>query len=234
MTEFAADDRPNDLRASDQDREHTAEILREAAAVGRLGMDELDDRLSAVYAAKTYGELAPIVRDLPATPASAPAAMATPADPARFGGEVTSTTAVAVMSGFARKGRWTVPSLFKAVAFMGGGEIDMRDARFATREVTIRVIAIMGGVGIVVPEDADVRVGGIGFMGAFDHESSVPEAPGGPVINIKGFAFWGGVDVQRKPPTGKGKGKNELRQRKEEWKQELRDRKQEWKRELGR
>lgn len=140
MTEYGANDQRNDLRASDHDREQTAEILREAAAVGRLDMDELDDRLSAVYAAKTYGELAPIVRDLPAVSApTAPATRAEPGDPARFGGDSTSAGAVAVMSGFSRKGRWTVPSLFKAVAFMGGGDIDMRDARFATREVTIRV-----------------------------------------------------------------------------------------------
>jgi hypothetical protein len=240
MTEFAADDRRNELRASDQDREHTAEILREAAAVGRLDMDELDDRLNAVYTAKTYGELAPIVRDLPQTAGGpmAPATSAAPADPARFGGNPTSSSAVAVMSGFSRKGAWIVPRLFKSVAIMGGGEIDMRDARFATREVTIRVVAIMGGVGITVPEDADVRVSGFGLMGAFDQLSSVPEAPGGPVINITGFAFWGGVGVERKPP--RGKAKSQLRQRKEEWKQELRQRKEElrrerrgeWKREL--
>jgi len=233
MTDYAADDPRNELRASDSDRERTAEILRDAAGEGRLGLDELDDRLSAVYAAKTYGELAPIVRDLP-QPAGMPAVPAmpsAPADPARFGGEPTSTTAVAVMSGFARKGRWTVPSVFRAVAFMGGGEIDMREARFATREVTIRIFAFMGGVGITVPEDAEVHATGFGFMGGFDHPHSPPSAAGGPVIHIKGLAFMGGVGIQRKSPSNKNK--DELRQRKDEWKRELRERSDEWKRELS-
>jgi hypothetical protein len=225
MTEFAADD----LRASDSDRERTAEILRDAAGEGRLGLDELDDRLSAVYAAKTYGELAPIVRDLP-QPAGAPAMAAGPADPARFGAEPTSSGAVAIMSGFDRSGRWTVPSLFRALAFMGGGEINMRDARFTTREVTIWVIAIMGGVGIIVPQDAEVHVTGFGLMGAFDHLRTPPAAPGGPVIRIKGLAFWGGVGILRRSP--RLSGNSERGQRQDEWKQEIRERKEERKQEI--
>ena len=55
------------MRASDADRERVANIVREAAGDGRLTMEELDERLDAVYAAKTYAELEPITRDLPAT-----------------------------------------------------------------------------------------------------------------------------------------------------------------------
>ena len=60
------------LRASDAEREHHAELLREHAAQGRLTVDELDERLDQVYTARTLGELAPVVADLPA-PAPAPA-----------------------------------------------------------------------------------------------------------------------------------------------------------------
>jgi hypothetical protein len=216
-----------DMRASDSDRERIAEILRDAAAEGRLGLDELDERLSAVYAAKTYGELEPIVQDLPAAGGATAApdiraartvatASAGPTD--RFGGEPTSTAAVAVMSGFSRKGSWVVPSCFTAVAFMGGGEIDMHDARFAERDVTIRVFAVMGGVGITVPEDADVRVSGFGLMGGFDHGPTQPPVAGGPVIRIKGLAFWGGVGVKRRT------ARSDARRRKEELRQEMRSR----------
>ncbi|HTB56138.1 MAG TPA: DUF1707 domain-containing protein, partial [Trebonia sp.] len=47
------------LRASDADRERVAEVIRQAAGDGRLTMEELDERLDAVYAAKTYAELEP-------------------------------------------------------------------------------------------------------------------------------------------------------------------------------
>ena len=60
------------VRASDAEREHHAELLREHAAQGRLTLEELDERLDRVYSARTRGELAPTVADLPA-PARPPA-----------------------------------------------------------------------------------------------------------------------------------------------------------------
>lgn len=201
----SADDSADDhasLRASDQDRDRTAEVLREAAAEGRLSLTELDERLDAVYAAKTYAELEPVIRDLPkagTTPGSAPVPVTATGATARFGGQASSSSAIAVMGGFSRKGEWVVPKEFTAVTVMGGGEIDMRDARFAEREVTIHAVAIMGGISIIVPQDADVVVTGIGFMGAFDHRAAGAGQPDGPRIRVNGLALMGGVDVRRKP-----------------------------------
>jgi hypothetical protein len=53
------------LRASDADREHIAERLRKAATEGRLVTEELEHRLGAALSARTYGELEPLVADLP-------------------------------------------------------------------------------------------------------------------------------------------------------------------------
>jgi len=53
------------LRASDSDREHAAERLRQATAEGRLSADELEERLEALYGARTYGELDALLADLP-------------------------------------------------------------------------------------------------------------------------------------------------------------------------
>jgi Domain of unknown function (DUF1707) len=53
------------LRASDADRDAVAEQLRDHFATGRIRMDELDERLDKVYAAQTYGELEPLIEDLP-------------------------------------------------------------------------------------------------------------------------------------------------------------------------
>ena len=53
------------LRASDADREHIAERLRKAAAEGRILTEELEHRLMAAFSARTYGELEPLVADLP-------------------------------------------------------------------------------------------------------------------------------------------------------------------------
>ncbi|MFE9772937.1 DUF1707 domain-containing protein [Streptomyces sp. NPDC005931] len=219
------DDAVPDLRASDADRERVADILREALAEGRLDMEEFGERLDATYRARTYGELAPITRDLPGPGAPVPAVSLTKeprpggdwSDRIVGGGdEGTSTWAVAVMSGFQRRGRWTAPRRFNCFAFWGGGEIDLREAYFADREIVINAVAIMGGVDVIVPPGVEVVVRGIGVMGGFDHrEEDVPGDPGAPRVIVTGFAFWGGVGVQRKLPRAeKQRLREERRQEK--------------------
>ena len=56
------------LKASDADREQIAERLRKATAEGRLLAEELEERLEATFAARTYGELDVVVADLPGVP----------------------------------------------------------------------------------------------------------------------------------------------------------------------
>jgi hypothetical protein len=191
------------MRASDADRDRAAEVLREAAAEGRLSLEELNERLDLVYAAKTYAELAPVTADLPSSGRDRRAGQATSSGPFgignRFGGEPAGTYAIAILGGFVRKGDWVASPELSAVAILGGGEIDLRDARFAEHTVTIHTVTIMGGIQITVPEDADVQVNGIGIMGGFDHSAVGSGSPGGPRIVINGFAFWGGVHIQRLP-----------------------------------
>jgi hypothetical protein len=59
-----------DLRISDQEREHASQQLREHFAAGRITEDELNERVQAVYAARTQQELRSELSDLPALPAS--------------------------------------------------------------------------------------------------------------------------------------------------------------------
>lgn len=56
------------IRASDVDREAVVAILREAYTVGRLTLDEFDERVAAAYAGKTWGELRGLTTDLPVQP----------------------------------------------------------------------------------------------------------------------------------------------------------------------
>ncbi|QJY47630.1 DUF1707 SHOCT-like domain-containing protein [Pseudonocardia broussonetiae] len=189
------DHQPDDhLRASDQDRHRVAEQLHAAAAEGRISLDELGERLGTLYAARTYGELVPLTRDLPVevtgrrvAPAPVPAGATGP------------STSVAIMSGCHRSGEWIVPERHHAVALMGGIELDLTHARFAGPEVTITAVAIMGGIEITVPEHLDVVVDGFGLMGGFDGRGAGARS-GGPRVRITGLAFWGGVEVKRAAP----------------------------------
>jgi hypothetical protein len=56
---------PHRVRASDAEREQFAQVVRTAMTEGRLTLEEGEERLGQVYAAKYRDELAPLTRDLP-------------------------------------------------------------------------------------------------------------------------------------------------------------------------
>lgn len=176
-----------DLRVSDADRDRVAAILRDAAGEGRLDLGELDERLTLVYAAKTYGDLESVTQDLPLTPSTPVAGPRAP------------RWLVWILGGGQRRGGWTPPDEMTVVAFWGGGKLDLREARFAGPQVKIRAFTVMGGVDVIVPENAEVHVNGVGIMGGFDSRAAGAGAPGAPRIVVTGFSFWGGVDVKRRP-----------------------------------
>ena len=57
----------NEMRVSDAERDAAAAELREHFASGRVNQDELDERLAAVFAAKTRSDLNAVFTDLPSS-----------------------------------------------------------------------------------------------------------------------------------------------------------------------
>jgi DUF1707 SHOCT-like domain len=56
------------MRASDLDRDAVVATLRDAYTAGRLTLEEFDERTTAAYASRTWGELRKLTEDLPAQP----------------------------------------------------------------------------------------------------------------------------------------------------------------------
>lgn len=56
------------IRASDQDREVVVATLRDAYTAGRLNLEEFDERTTAAYDSKTWGDLRKLTDDLPSQP----------------------------------------------------------------------------------------------------------------------------------------------------------------------
>jgi hypothetical protein len=195
---------PSRLRISDSDRHQVAEVLREAAGEGRIDFEELDERLEATYAARTYADLVPITLDLPVQPSAGlpvqPAAAATPS-PVVSGGPARERH-LAILGGVERKGVWTVPEHMTITCFMGGADLDLRQAQFAAREVVLTINAVMGGADIKVNPHTHVVMEGTGIMGGYSgpSDSSPPELDAdSPTVRIRGFALMGGVSISRRP-----------------------------------
>lgn len=174
---------PPAMRVSDDDRARVVDVLRVACAEGRLTLDEFADRAGLAYAARIPGDLEVLTVDLPA------ATTAPRHEPTR--------RVVAIMSGAQRRGRWRVGREVRAFAFWGGAKLDLREAELDEPVVTIRAVAIMGGVDIVVPEGVEVDMTGVAIMGGKDcRVKDVPRRPGAPLVRVHVFAFWGGVSVR--------------------------------------
>ena len=200
------------LRISDADRHRVAELLREAAGEGRLDIDELDERLEAAYSAKTYGDLVPLTADLPVGAPQHPLAgshsVGVPGVPAqRF------DSTVGIMGGTSRRGLWEIGPTHTAFALMGGVDIDLRQARFTSRETVIHAFGIWSGIDIYVNAYTRVVVDGVGIMGAFDQarDKVRPElGPDSPLVRVTGFALMAGVTVQRRPMPGQRRRKRRM------------------------
>jgi hypothetical protein len=147
---------PAELRASHEDRDRVAELLRMAAGDGRLTAEELDERLEKALTARTYGELAELSRDLPAGPAPLPGAVAEkPKEMIR----------IDCRSGNAKRdGRWLVPQRIEARVTSGHITLDFTEAVITQPSLRIDASVRSGSLkllirpGIVVDAD-DVAIG---------------------------------------------------------------------------
>jgi hypothetical protein len=198
---------PDDsLRVSDAERDAVLRTLGDHAAVGRLTLDELEERSGRALAAKTRGELATLTSDLPREAGQASELSPVPSrrKPVRW--------MVAIMGGSHRRGRFRAVGSINAVAVMGGDEIDLRDAEIEGGELTLNLFALMGGSNIYVPDSVEVEVGGFSFMGGHEEVGSErAPRPGAPLIRIRVYTMMGGASIYRLPPQARGVGLKEAR-----------------------
>jgi class 3 adenylate cyclase len=175
------------LRVSDQERDTTVQRLQVAFAEARLTDEEFEARVRAALSARTQTELVALLADLPG--AQAPPAPAKPMH----------RLIMAVMGGAERRGRWRVPEQCTAIAIMGGCVLDLRTAQLSAPVTTITVVAIMGGVEVIVPPGVRVEMHGVPLMGGWsNHVRQEGLPPDAPQVHIRGVALIGGVDVRIK------------------------------------
>ena len=184
------------LRASDAERERAAETLRRAAGLGRLTMEELDERLQDAYAAQTRAELEQLVADV-VVPGEDVPAEGTRRMPVRAGDDGAHWL-IAIMGGCERKGRWRLGRRSTSLNIMGGADLDLNDAELAAQEVELTVFSLMGGADIYVPDGLNVEVSDFALMGGNGVDVGDPRPdPGGPVLRLKLISIMGGTDVRR-------------------------------------
>jgi hypothetical protein len=158
-------------RVADADREAVARLLRDAATEGRLDLTELEERLGAVYSAKTQSDLDALTVDLPS-----PQSLEIP--PLKLW----------TKSGTVRKhGYWMVPSSIAAECTSGFIKLDFTEADCPHRVVDIQVSARSGSVVLVVPKGWSVDLDQVmATSGSVVNKVRDRPEPGAPLLRVGG------------------------------------------------
>jgi hypothetical protein len=180
-------------------RETTIARLCEHFARDHIEADDLERLIDRAHEATTLAQLDALTVDLPSLAAPQPQR----AVDSWQGAIRTNEMVIAVMGGAERRGPWVPARRMQITAVMGGVFLDFRDAQLASGVTELFVVAIMGGVEIIVPPGVAVESSGIGIMGGFGPGSHgrFPIDGSGPVLRISGLALMGGVDIREHPSS---------------------------------
>lgn len=174
------------LRIGRGEREQAEQRLRWALGEDILTINEFDDRLGAVLRATTRDELDNVLADLPPAPAiQQPGSSLRPC-----------SRIVAIMGHEHKRGRWRPGRPLRVLSVMGDAKVDLRDAETDDGVFDIDAAAVMGGIDIIVPDNADVDLDGFAIMGGRENKVPAPDTTGGPLVRVNGYALMGGLVVR--------------------------------------
>lgn len=175
-------------RVSDADRERAADLVQAALGDGRIGLDEIDERLGAVLAARTRGDLEAALLHLPGADAvlaaTRPGVPATrrPGEPATVNGTHTRIR---------RTGRWEVPDHLVVKLVHTSLVLDLMEADLPGPEIRVDLDLTHSRISIIAPDDIRVEADGLEQHGAkVDVEPAPTATPPRAVVRLSGRLHW--------------------------------------------
>jgi hypothetical protein len=161
----ADNDPAKTFRIGHKERDEAIEVLREAAGDGRITVDELDERMEKVHAAKfpvdLDGVLADLTTELPSDrfrPTSAIAPTADRAQAIQGRDRFDPLVIKAAWESEVRRNRWAVPPYIRCEPSMSNIELNFLEVDTQLQVIEVEIVAGMGSVTVVVPDDWAVDV----------------------------------------------------------------------------
>jgi Domain of unknown function (DUF1707)/Cell wall-active antibiotics response 4TMS YvqF len=160
------------IRVSDEERERSIVLLRDAVVSGRLTLEEFGDRVGRAQLARTDRDLAELTVDLPQ---HAPVPALVPDVKHR-----------AICSKLVRRGSWEIPERSSWRSLFGTIVLDLREARLAGPEVELDIYNLFGTITVLVPPGVQLDVeGSAPFASQVIEPPSRPPPPGAPRLRIR-------------------------------------------------
>lgn len=190
-----------------QVREFVIDQLKINFAHDNLGVEEFENRLEQANQSSSKQTLLELVADLPRIHDG------DSKEVAAYEGALTINTGpvretanmVAILGGSSRKGVWKPARMTRAVAILGGTELDYTEAVIPPGITDLNVFCLMGGLEVTVPPGMNVIVDVIPILGGVEDNADTTENPDGPTLRIRGFIAMGGVEVKTGRPKKKKK-----------------------------
>lgn len=185
------------IRVGHGERDAAAEALRDAAADGRITLEELDERLERALTARTFADLDVLFEDLggpdpdPAPVNEAPLPQLpgfSEHDPLILDGGWSSVV---------RTGEWELPPFVRINGGAGTVRLNCLQATTRARVIDIEVIASMGTVVIVVPEGWAANTDRLSSSwGTARSKIASTPSDGKPVLLLRGSVGMGTLRVR--------------------------------------
>jgi hypothetical protein len=195
--------RTGDRTPTAERRDAVVQRLTQYFTSGRIEMEDFESRTERAMRAATNDELESIVADLAAAQGRSALPVANPGEfavdqPRRHGSHLT----LAVMGGGNRTGQWMPARRHVAACWMGGIELDFRDAVLPPGFTDVYLFTVWGGIEVIVPPGLDVDVGGGAIMGALARvtQESGSTDPRRPRLRFHAVALMGAIEVKVKAP----------------------------------
>ncbi|MGS2720819.1 DUF1707 domain-containing protein [Paraglaciecola aestuariivivens] len=191
-------------RPIQQVREEVIDTLIYNYSHGVISSEAFERRLDAAMASQNHKEIQQLVADL--EPNQEP--QINSAKERQFNVNYGSSnsaqapqetdTIINVLGGSNRSGQWVVPKEIRVLTVLGGADIDFTDAIFTTPNVTIKVLCLLGGNDIYVPENVNVVSKAFCVLGGLDNSTPSIASRQAPTITIEGLVLFGGIDIKIK------------------------------------
>ncbi|TDT33152.1 DUF1707 SHOCT-like domain-containing protein [Naumannella halotolerans] len=194
-----------EMRIGHAERDAVVDDLRNAAAEGRLTLEELDQRLEAALEARTLSDLDPLVADLPVSPPSrrfdprsAQPVAARPSLPRPAGLDPRDRLRLdGGMSTVRRTGYWEIPPFLRIESGMGSVILDCLQARPLAPVIDIEMIPGAGTVKIIVPDGWAANTDRLSSAwGTAASAVSTTPAPHSPILVLHGGVGMGTLKIR--------------------------------------
>lgn len=110
---------------------------------------------------------------------------------------------LAFVSNVERHGDWILPRHYRALSVMGNLELDLTRARLGAGTSEIEIVCIMGAVTLLVPPDIRLDCDAIPVVGNLEvrRNAESTTSPDAPLVQIRGTAFMGSIEVKVVDPN---------------------------------